>query len=79
MDRNNEKFRILLLSVDYEWISNANFKFNGKYFARRDPFGNIINPKFRQYSLFKSGLVFFLLAPAYFFEKLAVLVKKIIK
>jgi radical SAM superfamily enzyme YgiQ (UPF0313 family) len=71
--------KFLQLNPDYQWISNKDFKFNGRYFAKRDLFGNIINPKFRQYSLFKSGLLFFLLAPAYFFEKLAVLVKKITK
>jgi anaerobic magnesium-protoporphyrin IX monomethyl ester cyclase len=71
--------KFLRLNPSYQWISNKDFKFNGRYFAKRDLFGNIINPKFRQYGLFKSGLVFFLLAPAYFFEKLAVLVKKITK
>jgi anaerobic magnesium-protoporphyrin IX monomethyl ester cyclase len=71
--------KFMELNPGYQWISNANFKFNGKYSARRDLFGNIINPKFRQYSLLQSGLIFFLLSPEYFFERCGSLVSKKIK
>jgi hypothetical protein len=50
--------KFLELNPDYQWISNKEFKFNGRYSAKRDLFGNIINPKFRQYSLLKSALFF---------------------
>jgi len=71
--------RFLQLNPGYEWISNKNFKFNGRYFVKRDPFGNIINPKFRQYGLLKSALIFFLLSPGYSWEKLKSLIGKKLK
>jgi radical SAM superfamily enzyme YgiQ (UPF0313 family) len=68
--------RFLELNPDFEWISNKDVKFHGRYSAKRDPFGNIIHPKFRQYSLLKSALIFFLLSPSYFFEKVKAVVRK---
>jgi anaerobic magnesium-protoporphyrin IX monomethyl ester cyclase len=68
--------KFLQLNPDYEWISNKNFKFNSRYFAKRDLFGNIINPKFRQYSLLKSALIFFLLSPEYLFERITSVIFK---
>lgn len=68
--------KFLQLNPDFEWISNKDVKFSGRYSAKRDPFGNIIHPKFRQYSLLKSALIFFLLSPSYFFEKVKAVVRK---
>jgi len=51
--------KFMELNPGYQWISNEDFKFNGRYFVKRDPYGNIINPKFRQYSLLESALFFF--------------------
>ncbi len=68
--------KFLQLNPDYQWISNKNFNFNGRYFIKRDPFGNIINPRFRQYGLLKSAVIFFLLNPSYFFEKVKSVVFK---
>ncbi len=69
----------LELNPDYEWISNKDFKFNDRYSAKRDLVGNIISPKFRQYSLIKSALIFFLLSPAYFLERSTSILSKQIK
>ena len=62
-----EKF--LQLNPEYQWLHNGEYEFKGNYLAMTDPYGNIINPKFRQYSVFTSAIIFFLLSPKYFFEK----------
>jgi anaerobic magnesium-protoporphyrin IX monomethyl ester cyclase len=65
------------LNPAYEWINN-DYKFKGKYFAMTDPYGNIINPKFRQYSVLTSAVIFFLLSPKYFMQKCSsILAKKL--
>jgi radical SAM superfamily enzyme YgiQ (UPF0313 family) len=70
--------RFLQLNPDYEWISNKNYEFRGKYFAMTDPYGNIINPRFRQNSLLVRAVIFFILSPGYFFQKLnSVLARKL--
>lgn len=68
--------KFLELNPDYEWINNKDFKFNGRYFAKRDPFGNIINPKFRQNSLLTTGAIFLILNPGYFLEKVGSMINK---
>ncbi len=70
--------KFMALNPDYQWISK-NYKFNGKYFAMTDPYGNIINPKFRQYSTVISAIIFFLLSPKYFWEKSKSILSKKIK
>ncbi|MBN1457800.1 MAG: radical SAM protein [Sedimentisphaerales bacterium] len=60
--------RFLELNPDYEWLSK-NYKFKGKYAAAKDSFGNITQPKYREYGTFKSAVIFFLLSPSYFWEK----------
>ena len=62
--------RFLQLNPDYEWISNKNYEFKGKYFAVIDPYGNIINPRFRQNGLLVRALISFILSPGRFFQKL---------
>jgi radical SAM superfamily enzyme YgiQ (UPF0313 family) len=64
------------LNPGYEWINDKDYKFKGKYFAMTDPYGNIINPKFRQYSVLTSAVIFFLLSPKYFLKKVAGIVNK---
>jgi pyruvate-formate lyase-activating enzyme len=59
----------LRLNPDYQWLHNGRYEFRGNYFAMTDPYGNIINPKFRQYSVFTSAIIFFLLSPKYFLGK----------
>ena len=71
--------RFMELNPDYQWISKDH-DFKGKYFAMKDPYGNIINPKFRQYSIYLSALMFFLLSPKYFLQKCySILMKKLAK
>lgn len=70
--------RFLEKHPDYQWLSKDYNKFQGKYFASKDPAGNILHPKYREYSVVKSAVMFFLLSPDYFFEKLkAVGLKKL--
>ncbi|MBN1788086.1 MAG: radical SAM protein [Sedimentisphaerales bacterium] len=71
--------KFIELNPDYEWINNKDIEFNGRYSAKKDPFGNIINPKFRQYSLLKSAVIFFLLSPSYLFERVTSVISKKIK
>ncbi|MCD4832071.1 MAG: B12-binding domain-containing radical SAM protein [Anaerohalosphaeraceae bacterium] len=71
--------RFMKLNSDYQWITK-DYDFKGKYFAMKDPYGNIINPKFRQYSIYLSALMFFLLSPKYFLQKCySILMKKLAK
>ena len=60
--------RFLELNPDYEWLSK-DYNFKGKYAAAKDSFGNITQPKYREYGTLKSAIIFFLLSPSYFWEK----------
>jgi len=61
--------RFLELNPDYQWLTK-DCQFKGKYFAVRDLQGNILQPKYKEYGTLTSAVIFFLLSPAYFFEKL---------
>jgi len=61
--------RFLEKHPDYQWLSKDYDNFQGKYFASKDLAGNILHPKYREYSILKSAAMFFLLSPAYFIEK----------
>ena len=61
--------RFCQLNPDYEWITNKEYKFNGKYSAVTDQYGNIAQPKYKEYGTLQSALMFFLLSPGYFWEK----------
>ena len=67
-----ESDRFLALHPHHEWISK-NSQFKGKYHAVKDPSGNVIQPKYREYGMPTVALVYFLLSPAYFVEKMIAL------
>jgi len=55
---------------DYKWIQIPNlyvptYSFSEKYSADEDPYGNVITPKFREYSIFKVLLIHFLIGPSF--------------
>ncbi|MBU1196101.1 MAG: B12-binding domain-containing radical SAM protein [Proteobacteria bacterium] len=70
--------RFLKIHPDYKWLGKDYDNFKGRYFALKDVAGNILHPKYREYSLAKTAVIFFLLSPEYFMQKLyALCVKKI--
>lgn len=71
--------RFLQMHPDYEWLGRDYDNFKGKYFASKDVAGNILHPKYREYSVLKSAIIFFLLSPAYFLEKVKSISSKKIK
>lgn len=58
----------LEINPDYQWLSK-DYQFKGKYYAVRDRHGNILQPKYKEYGILASAVMFFLLSPAYFLEK----------
>ena len=49
--------KFLERNPDYEWITTT-YNFKGKYFGDKDPYGNIIQPSFREYGWFKVFLIY---------------------
>ncbi|MBW1766726.1 MAG: B12-binding domain-containing radical SAM protein [Deltaproteobacteria bacterium] len=66
------------LNPDYQWISKKP-KLNGTYLCVRDHEGNVIQPKYREYGIISVALIYFLLRPTYFLEKVVALSTKIFK
>jgi len=62
--------RFLKVNPDYQWLIK-DYRFKGKYFAVRDPLGNITGPKYKEYGTLKSAFIFFLLSPGYFLDKVS--------
>lgn len=54
---------------DYEWIATT-YNFKGKYFGDKDPYGNIIQPSFREYGWFKVFLVYLMVGPGFAIREL---------
>ncbi len=69
--------RFLELNPDYPWLIR-HYRFRGKYFAVRDPRGNIIQPKYREYGLPTLAFIYFMLSPGYLVDKLRAFAKKIL-
>ncbi len=70
--------RFLQMHPDYEWITR-NPHLKGKYVAVKDPAGNVIQPKYREYGMLSVAFIYLLLSPAYFFDKIIALGSKILK
>ena len=70
--------RVMKLNPDYQWISKKS-TLHGNYLSVRDHEGNVIQPKYREYGVISVALIYFLLRPGYFIEKVGALRKKIFK
>ena len=69
--------KFLQMHPDYEWITR-NPQLKGKYIAVKDPAGNVIQPKYREYGLIGIACIYLLLSPAYFVEKIGSLGRKLL-
>ncbi len=69
--------RFLKLHPNYQWI-NRNARLRGKYHAVKDPSGNVIQPKYREFGLIRIACIYLLLSPTYFVEKIGSLSKKLL-
>lgn len=68
--------RFMELNPEYQWISRKS-KLKGKYLCVRDHEGNVIQPKYREYGITSVALIYFLLRPGYFLEKVTAFTRKI--
>lgn len=59
--------KFLKLCPDYEWITKT-YNFQGNYYELKDFEGNILNPRYKEYGLFKSSVIAFLLNPIEFLK-----------
>lgn len=59
-----EHNKFLEANPDYECITTS-YNFKGKYFGDKDPYGNIIQPSFREYGWYKVFLIYLMVGPVF--------------
>jgi radical SAM superfamily enzyme YgiQ (UPF0313 family) len=57
--------KFLKLHPDYRWLAK-DYDFKGKYSAARDPHGNILFPRYEEYSHLTLAILFSIIGPTYF-------------